>query len=167
MCAGECTSTTEIEPTACLGSSGYPSKFWANLDEQGKSYTQRVCCTKDGSASSTSNECASESKKKKGGLSTGGAIAIGVCVPILLIAFALGIGFWQKSKSAAPQNQTPAASAPPPMAVAEPVEPPPPGYVSGAQAAAMARGEVIGVGQPEGGAAIAPEPEQWAPEAEK
>ena len=45
------------------------------------------------------------------------------------------------------------------MAVAEPVEPPPPGYVSGAQAAAMARGEVIGVGQPEGGAAIAPEPE--------
>ena len=159
MCAGECTTTTEIEPTACLGSSGYPSKFWANLDEQGKSYTQRVCCTKDGSASSTSNECASESKKKKGGLSTGGAIAIGVCVPILLIAFALGIGFWQKSKSAAPQNQTPAASAPPPMAVAEPVEPPPPGYVSGAQAAAMARGEVIGVGQPEGGAAIAPEPE--------
>ena len=64
----------------------------------------------------------------------------------------------------APQNQTPRA--PPAMAVAEPVEAPPPGYVSGAQAAAMARGEVIVVQQPEGEAAMAPEPEQAA-EAEK
>ena len=69
------------------------------------------------------------------------------------------------------------------MAVAEPVEPPPPGYVSGAQAFAMARGEEIEAGQPppppskglgswfsraepEGEAAMAPEPEQAA-EAEK
>ena len=188
MCAGECTTTTEIEPTACLGSSGYPSKFWANLDEQGKSYTQRVCCTKDGSTSSTSsNDCDSGSDgsssdgsnsdgSNSDGSNSGGSnndkkksatwpIVVGVCVPILIIVFALGIGFWQKSKSVAPQNQTP--SAPPAMAVAEPVEAPPPGYVSGAQAAAMARGEVIGVQQPEGEAAIAPEPEQWAPEAEK
>jgi hypothetical protein len=68
------------------------------------------------------------------------------------------------------------------MAVAEPiiVPPPPPGHVSGAQAAAMAQGEVIAPSappaptrgwfaraEPEGEAAMAPEPEQWAPEAEK
>ena len=168
MCAGECTALTEIEPTACLGSSDYPSNFWANLDDQGMSYTDRVCCDKSSSEGcyDVGSRGQSEGSKKKGGLSSGGAIAIGVCVAIAIgAAIALGIGFWQKSKSVAPQNQTP--SAPPAMAVAEPVEAPPPGYVSGAQAAAMARGEVIGVQQPEGEAAIAPEPEQWAPEAEK
>ena len=168
MCAGECTALTEIEPTACLGSSDYPSNFWANLDDQGMSYTDRVCCDKSSSEGcyDVGSRGQSEGSKKKGGLSSGGAIAIGVCVAIAIGAdIALGIGFWQKSKSVAPQNQTP--SAPPAMAVAEPVEAPPPGYVSGAQAAAMARGEVIGVQQPEGEAAIAPEPEQWAPEAEK
>ena len=192
MCAGECSDTTEIEPSACLGSSDYPSKFWANLDDQGMSYTDRVCCDKGTGAEcfdtgATPGDAGARGKSgdnKEGGLSSGGAIAIGVCVPILIIAIALGIGFWQKSKSAAPQNQTPAASAPPPpMAVAEPVEPPPPGYISGAQAFAMARGEEIEAGQPppppskglgswfsraepEGEAAMAPEPEQAA-EAEK
>ena len=58
MCAGECTATTEIEPTACLGSSDYPSKFWANLDEQGKSYTDRVCCDKDRSGAAGRAELA-------------------------------------------------------------------------------------------------------------
>ena len=186
MCSGECTTLTEIEPTACLGSSDYPSNFWANLDDQGMSYTDRVCCDKGTGAEcfdtgATPGDAGARGKSgdnKEGGLSSGGAIAIGVCVPILIIAFALGIGFWQKSKSAAPQNQTPVASAPPlpPMAVAEPVEPPPPGFVSGAQAAAMARGEEIEAGQPppppskglgswfsraepEGEAAMAPEPE--------
>ena len=189
MCAGECSDTTEIEPTACLCPSDYPSKFWANRLEQGRSYTQRACCNSGNplsencvydqsyvdvttqlstsrkdcdSGSDGSNSGGSNNDKKK---SATWPIVVGVCVPILIIVFALGIGFWQKSKSVAPQNQTP--SAPPAMAVAEPVEAPPPGYVSGAQAAAMARGEVIGVQQPEGEAAIAPEPEQWAPEAEK
>jgi len=122
-------------------------------------------------------------KKKKSGNDVMMIIIIVVVILFVFIA-GIGIGFWQKSKSAAPQNQT-AASAPPPppMAVAEPVEPPLPGYVSGAQAFAMARGEEIEAGQPppppskglgswfsraepEGEAAMAPEPEQAA-EAEK
>ena len=125
MCAGECTALTEIEPTACLGSSDYPSNFWANLDDQGMSYTDRVCCDKSSSEGcyDVGSRGQSEGSKKKGGLSSGGAIAIGVCVAIAIgAAIALGIGFWQKSKSVAPQNQTP--SAPPAMAVAEPVEAP-------------------------------------------
>ena len=127
---------------------------------------------------------ASDKKKKSGNDAMPVIIIIVVVILFVFIAVALGIGFWRKSKSAAPKNQTPAASAPPlpPMAVAEPVEPPPPGYVSGAQAFAMARGEEIEAGQPpppskglgswfsraepEGEAAMAPEPEQAA-EAEK
>ena len=346
MCSGECTTLTEIEPTACLGSSDYPSNFWANLDDQGMSYTDRVCCAKDASTSSegcyiapvpttkptsvpapvptqapttpkptsvpapeptqaptsapvvagsvtlsgisaadidlniavlqdaiarvagvetddvtilstssgrrrrlqtdvivnfeinsanlaasrdvteqlataaadptlvdtaiaeaagaagaeavfagvtteslshdgpTAAPTPSVSDKKKNGNDVMMIIIIVVVILFVFIA-GIGIGFWQKSKSAAPQNQTPVASAPPlpPMAVAEPVGPPPPGFVSGAQAAAMARGEEIEAGQPppppskglgswfsraepEGEAAMAPEPEQAA-EAEK
>ena len=195
MCAGECTTTTEIEPTACLGSSGYPSKFWANLDEQGKSYTQRVCCTKDSTGSAlstncvyhtsdadlstlTSQECSKKSDEKKGGLPTAAAYAIGIGVPIMIFVLVCGHAYYQhhKSKSAA-RNQAPAARAPPPppMAVAEPiiVPPPPPGHVSGAQAAAMAQGEVIAPSAPPAPTrgswfgSAEPEPEQWAPEAEK
>ena len=174
MCAGECTATTEIEPTACLSSSDYPSRFWANLDEQGKSYTDRVCCDKgSGPPAAPSGKC---TDKKKGGLSTGGAIAIGVCMAILVISIPLGVGYYQHRKSTAPQNQAPAARAPPPlpMAVAEPiiVPPPPPGHVSGARAAAMAQGEVIAPSAPPAPTrswfgSAEPEPEQWAPEAEK
>ena len=175
LCSGECTATTEIEPTACLSSSDYPSRFWANLDEQGKSYTDRVCCDKgSGPPAAPSGEC---TDKKKGGLSTGGAIAIGVCMAILVISIPLGVGYYQHRKSTAPQNQAPAARAPPPlpMAVAEPiiVPPPPPGHVSGAQAAAMAQGEVIAPSAPPAPTrgswfgSAEPEPEQWAPEAEK
>ena len=201
MCAGECSDTTEIEPTACLCSSDYPSKFWANRLEQGRSYTQRACCNSGNPLSEncvyesqadtsteisnpSSKECPSESKKK-GGLSTAAAYAIGIGVPIMIFVLVCGHAYYQhhKSKSAA-QNQAPAARAPPPppMAVAEPiiVPPPPPGHISGAQAAAMAQGEVIapsappaptrgswfGSAEPEGEAAMAPEPEQAA-ESEK
>ena len=314
MCAGECTAMTEIEPTACLGSSDYPSKFWANLDDQGMSYTDRVCCANDASTSSEGCYIAPEptqdptsapvvagsvtlyptsapvvagsatlsgisaadldlniavlqdaiarvagvdtdnvtilstssgrrrrlqtdvivnfeinspnlaasrdvteqlataaadptlvdtamaeaadaagaeavfagvtteslsyddltaaptpsvsDKKKKSGNVAVIIIVVVIAGVVFICGVALGMGFRHKSKSVAPQNQTPAASAPP-MAVAEPVEPPPPGYVSGAQAAAMARGEVIRVEQPEGEAAMTPESEAWAPEAEK
>ncbi len=175
MCAGECTATTEIEPTACLSSSDYPSRFWANLDEQGKSYTDRVCCDKgSGPPAAPSGEC---TDKKKGGLSTAAVWAIAVCMVILVVGIPLGVGFYQHKKSAARQNQAPAARAPPPMpmAVAEPimVPPPPPGHVSGAQAAAMAQGEVIAPSAPPAPTrgswfgSAEPEPEQWAPEAEK
>jgi len=175
MCSGECTATTEIEPTACLGSSDYPSRFWANLDEQGKSYTDRVCCDKgSGPPAAPSGEC---TDKKKGGLSTAAVWAIAVCMVILVVGIPLGVGFYRHKKSAAPQNQAPAARAPPPMpmAVAEPiiVPPPPPGHVSGAQAAAMAQGEVIAPSAPPAPTrgswfgSAEPEPEQWAPEAEK
>jgi hypothetical protein len=105
-------------------------------------------------------------KKKKSGNVAVIIIVVVIAGVVFICGVALGMGFRHKSKSVAPQNQTPAASAPP-MAVAEPVEPPPPGYVSGAQAAAMARGEVIRVEQPEGEAAMTPESEAWAPEAEK
>ena len=193
MCAGECSDTTEIEPTACLCSSDYPSKFWANRLEQGRSYTQRACCNSGNPLSEncvyesqadtsteisnpSSKECPSESKKK-GGLSTAAAYAIGIGVPIMIFVLVCGHAYYQhhKSKSAA-QNQAPAARAPPPppMAVAEPiiVPPPPPGHVSGAQAAAMAQGEVIAPSAPPAPTrgwfgSAEPEPEQWAPEAEK
>jgi hypothetical protein len=177
MCSGECTALMEIEPTACLGSSDYPSNFWANLDDQGMSYTERVCCDKSSSEGCYDLGSRQSEDKKKGGLSTAAAYAIGIGVPIMIFVLVCGHAYYQhhKSKSAA-QNQAPAARAPPPppMAVAEPiiVPPPPPGHVSGAQAAAMAQGEVIAPSAPPAPTrgwfgSAEPEPEQWAPEAEK
>ncbi len=90
MCSGECTALTEIEPTACLGSSDYPSNFWANLDDQGMSYTERVCCDKSSSEGCYDLGSRDQSEGKKGGLPTAAAYAIGIGVPIMLFVLVCG-----------------------------------------------------------------------------
>ena len=125
MCAGR--DTTEIEPTACLGSSDYPSRFWANLDEQGKSYTERVCCDKSSSEGCRPRLERQSAKTRRRGAEYGCGLGDRRLYAHHSLRLGLWVGYYQhhKSKSAA-QNQAPAARAPPPMpmAVAEPPLPP-------------------------------------------
>ena len=46
MCSGECTALTEIEPTACLGSSDCSPSLSRTSTTRADRFEKRVCCDK-------------------------------------------------------------------------------------------------------------------------
>jgi hypothetical protein len=44
MCPGQCEDIVGIEPKACKANDDYPTTLWANLNNRGKTYAEKVCC---------------------------------------------------------------------------------------------------------------------------